>query len=342
MKLQDFVGKNIRYDAKAIAADDELTRQIQGRLIDLGLLEPPVDGVFGPVSTFALQRFQTVLKTGETNYLGTVTAKRLIDAKKGDIPVAPLILKTLRDTVFKARPIDSSDLSAKEKQDIKGGAQYELVSYEVDRQHLRITLRKDSFQGSKIWYVFGPHVTVSQNGTQVYPKAKPKTVKLPVPYKSQLDNYYNPTGSCNVTSLAMCLQYLGARRKSNVGQFEDELYEYAINNGLSRHDPNDLAKIVRAYGCRDNFTTNASIDDVTDWLAGGNPVVVHGYFTSFGHIIVFVGYDESGFIVNDPYGEWFADGYDTSVSGEGLNYSYNLIRSTCMPDGSFWVHFISK
>ncbi|WP_293282361.1 C39 family peptidase [Microcoleus sp. PH2017_36_ELK_O_B] len=34
-------------------------------------------------------------------------------------------------------------------------------------------------------------------------------VKLDVPYLSQLDNKRNPTGSCNVTSVAMCLLWGG-------------------------------------------------------------------------------------------------------------------------------------
>jgi hypothetical protein len=55
-----------------------------------------------------------------------------------------------------------------------------------------------------------------------------------------------------------------------------------------------------------------------------------------------VGYDEFGFIVHDPYGEWFSSGYRTDLSGSYLHYSYRLITRVCIPDGSFWVHFISK
>jgi len=140
----------------------------------------------------------------------------------------------------------------------------------------------------------------------------------------------------------MCLEYFGARRRDNIGQFEDELYEYAINSGLSRHNPYDLAKIVRAYGCKDTFREDATIEEAKDWLAKGNPAVIHGYFTSFGHIIVLVGYNERGFVVHDPYGEWFSTGYRTDLSGAFKTYSYGLIQRTCIPDGSFWVHFISK
>lgn len=58
MKLEDFLGTNIQYDIKAIYDDEELSREIQTKLINLGLLDPPVDGIFGPKSTAALKRFQ--------------------------------------------------------------------------------------------------------------------------------------------------------------------------------------------------------------------------------------------------------------------------------------------
>ena len=103
MKLQDFLGKNTRYDIKGISEDDELSRQVQTRLIDLGLLDPPVDGVFGPKSTAGLHQFQKLMECGEAGYLGAVTAKKLIEAKREQIPVATPILKTVKSTVFKVR-----------------------------------------------------------------------------------------------------------------------------------------------------------------------------------------------------------------------------------------------
>jgi len=346
MKLQDFLAKNIRYDVNAIAADAELSRQIQVRLIDLGLLEPPADGRFGPISSAALNRFQSLMDCKEPGFLGAQTSRKLIEARRTDIPAPSPILEIVTGTLLKAKPLANSQLTDAEKQSIEKGKKFELVSYEVVRNHVRVTFRKDTFKNSKIWYLFGEHIKITQLSTnkvqQLYPKPKPKSVKLNVPYKSQLDNWYNPTGSCNVTSLAMCLEFLGSARKSKQGQFEDELYQYAERNGLSRHDPYDLARIVKVYGCNDDFTENATIEEVQDWLAAGKPVVIHGYFTSFGHIVVLVGYDENGFLVHDPYGEWFPDGYRTDLNGAYLNYSYRLIRKTCMHDGSFWVHFISK
>jgi uncharacterized protein YvpB len=342
MRLQNFLKSKIRYDSRAIAADDDLSRQIQSRLIDLGLLKPPVDGIFGPLSTAALHRFQTLMKCGEPGFLGAVTAQKLIEAKPGDIPKPRPILKTTRNTIFKSKPLASSQLQDSEKQVIPAGKEFELLAFVPIRGHIRVALRNESFKGSGIWYVFGGHAQVTLDGALLYPKPNPPTVRLGIPYRSQMDNFYNPTGACNVTSIAMCLDFLRVPRRNRAGQFEDELYEYAIAKGYSRWDPYDLAKIVKDYGAQDYFTENATIDDVQDWLASGNPAVIHGYFTSFGHIIVAAGYDSEGLFVHDPYGEWFLSGYDTSVSGAYLHYSYRLIRSVCMADGNFWVHFISK
>lgn len=351
MKLQDFLGTTIRYDYKEIAADSELTRQIQVRLIDIGLLERPADGIFGPKTTAALRRFQQLLQVNEVGYLGAATARLIIQTKPEDLPEPPPQLEVIQNTVFKSRPVQSSTLPDTEKQSVPADTTFDLLDYDVVRNHVRIVLRNQTFpkrsddgdiEESSLWYAFGEHVQIREEEDRNLPPANPDSIRLDVPYKSQMDNWYNPTGSCNVTSIAMCLEYFGAPRRSSVGQFEDELYEYTLNRGLSRHSPYDLARVVRDYGCRDTFRTNATINEAKNWLANGNPAVIHGYFTSFGHIIVLVGFNERGFIVHDPYGEWFEWGYRTDLSGAGLTYSYDLIRRVCIPDGSFWVHFISK
>jgi uncharacterized protein YvpB len=255
------------------------------------------------------------------------------------------ILKTTRETIFKQKPLQSSTLPEAERYPVAAGTQFELHSYLVVRNHVRFALLNQSFKGLNTWYAYGQHIEIVEmepTPRQIYPKPIPEFVKLPIPYKSQLDNWYNPTGACNVTSLAMCLEYLKTPRRISYGQFEDELYEYAINKAYSRWDPIDLAKIVRDYGRQDTFKFNGTLNEVKEWVAEGNPAVIHGYFTSFGHILVVVGYDEYGLIVHDPYGEWFPSGYRTDLSGAYLHYSYRLIRRACMPDGDFWVHFISK
>ncbi|ALF52095.1 peptidoglycan-binding protein [Nostoc piscinale CENA21] len=95
MKLQDFLANANeigKLGFEAIAQDKELATQIQILLIGLNLLEPPADGKFGPVSGEALEKFQELTKTGETGYLGAVTAKKLIETKPEDLPKPPLKL----------------------------------------------------------------------------------------------------------------------------------------------------------------------------------------------------------------------------------------------------------
>jgi hypothetical protein len=137
------------------------------------------------------------------------------------------------------------------------------------------------------------------------------------------------------------------RHPQEFPQFEDELYDYTEHQGLSRHNPYDLAKVVEAYGCRDTFRSNSTIENVKEWLADGKPAVIHGYFTDFGHIVTVVGYTSKGFWVHDPYGEWYSWGYDrnepdgNNTKGKFQHYSYALIRRVCMPDGNLWAHLIS-
>jgi hypothetical protein len=167
-------------------------------------------------------------------------------------------------------------------------------------------------------------------------------------YLSQRNNDFNPDGACNVTSIAMCLKYLGINRKTSVGQFEDELYDYCESKGLSRHDPYDLQRLAEAYGAQDEFRESATLNQIKSHLAIGNPVVIHGYFTDFGHIVAVNGYNDDGLYVHDPYGEWFLSGYKLNNPyggeggpGENIFYSNELITQTCDHDG-IWAHFLAK
>lgn len=172
-------------------------------------------------------------------------------------------------------------------------------------------------------------------------------INLKVNYFSQLDNRLNPFGSCNVTSFAMVLDYYHVPRNpaySGYSQFEDELYRFCEINNLNRHSPYDLRDLFNLYAAGkaiDYFTFKASIEQCQESIEAGNPCIFHGYFTRFGHIIVVRGFDDTGFFVNDPYGEWFSTGYRTDLSGENLHYSYDLIKRLCI-DSQFWVHFFNK
>jgi uncharacterized protein YvpB len=168
------------------------------------------------------------------------------------------------------------------------------------------------------------------------------------PFFGQLDNEFNPTGACNVTSVAMCLHHLGIRGDASYPQLEDQMYQRCIDRGWSRHDPHGLKLLAESYpNIKDDFTDRATLKDIKEALTSNKPCVIHGYFTRFGHIIVAKGFTNRHLIVNDPYGEWFDWGYDTSVSGEELPYSWGMISRLCSPESvaspkHIWLHRFSR
>jgi uncharacterized protein YvpB len=267
----------------------------------------------------------------------------------------PLVLQAHSATSLKRQPIPSTQLPIDQKRPLSAGAQMEIIDFGPEQDHVRLRLPNDSAD----WYASIFHIYVKDGAQQLFPKILPKQVRLDVPYRSQMNNAFNPTGACNVTSIAMGLLYfgIGPRQPDQFPQFEDELYDYTDRMGLNRHQAPDLVKLFEAYGGRDDFSSTANLHDVKQWLSQQKPVIIQGYLTSFGHILVAVGYDEKGLIVHDPYGEWHSWGYDRNDAqvvttatgtkgrdnkGKYQNYSYALIESTCMPDGNLWAHFISK
>jgi hypothetical protein len=255
-------------------------------------------------------------------------------------------LKILVDTILKQQPVPSSQLPEDQQQAVTAGSVFDLLAYLPVSGHIKVTFANQTFQGKNTWYVFAQHAQLlDESGHPI--AILPPQVKLNVPYQSQLDNVENPSGSCNVTSIAMCLEYFGVKGKSPNERLEDELQDWLTANGLDRHVATHLVKAAEAYCIKDDFEPTATIDQVKHWLAGNNPVVLHGNFTSSGHVICVIGYNDQGFIVNDPYGEWFADGYVCNDAanpyrGQGLTYSYTMIQQTCVVDGGMWVHFLSK
>ncbi len=362
MRLRDIISQNLSLGSEEVAADQELATEVQQILINHNLLEPPASGFWGPKSDAALQRFQHLTDCSELEDLGKETAKKLADTPRLHAPT--LFVVAVHTTRYKMRPVDSSTLPSSERVDIYRGQTLPIVFYEMERNHVRIVVRQGNLKGSSIWYAFLPHIEIWEgdgssmtspgSGRRLSLKpqhqrpssgrgAPPTEVKLPVPYHTQNNNYYNPSGACNVTSVAMVLNYLEIPRQNfRYNQYEDELYRYMLDNGLSRHSPWHLSYVMQDYGAKAIFKTNATMDEAKQWLAGGNPAIAHGYLTWFGHIIVLVGYNDRGFIVHDPYGEWFSSGYRRDLNGAFLNYSYGLIRRTCIPDGQFWCHLVTK
>jgi hypothetical protein len=81
MKLKDFLGTSQSIAIDQIANDQELSTQIQIRLIALKLLKPPADGLFGRLSKAAFRKFQTLTKMPQVGVLDAATAEALIEVK---------------------------------------------------------------------------------------------------------------------------------------------------------------------------------------------------------------------------------------------------------------------
>jgi len=294
-------------------------------------------------------------------YIGHI---QVFTDKGQSVLIPTLHLQVTHNTVFKQSTTPSSQLPPQDKISVAAGQMLKVHSCKlVDPIHLKV-----AFMGPlgnpprNTWHVYTGHIQLISSQGKVIPlqrqpthqtpnaqsksasNALPASKQLNVPYLSQLDNRYNPTGACNVTSFAMVMAYFQIRGRTSAAQLEDELYQYMLRMGLSRHDPHDLATMSRAYGLRNDFTTRGSLADIRKAIAEGRPCIIHGYFTSFGHIIVVRGYDQQGFRVNDPYGEWSASGYNTKASGANLHYSNSLIQRTCSPEGPnyIWLHQLAK
>ena len=160
-------------------------------------------------------------------------------------------------------------------------------------------------------------------------------------YFDQKLNSIDPGGSCNVSSLAMALDALGIRTTP------DKLYQKAEAKGwVVTHVPT-ITNLAAEFGVVDKYTDKGTFTGIKKALDLGRPVILRGNFTGSGHIVAVKSYDKNGLIVNDPYGEWFWDGYDTSVSGESLHYSWNLIARLCSPESinnpaNIWFHQLYK
>ena len=266
-----------------------------------------------------------------------------------------LLFEAITTTFLKKENLDSTQLAPHQLVEVEKGRRWKcesLLTREGNSQQVRLAY------GAGDWWIYAPHwrqMGAAPAGAEAETPGSPQVGgfsghgerDLPVPYLSQLDNTYNPYGSCNVTCVAMCLYYLGMPRRNGT-QLEDELYLKLEQMGRSRHNPYDLKYLIETYpGYRDVFRENGGFADIRSAIDAGHPVIVHGYFTSSGHIVVIRGYDDAGFLVNDPYGEWFASGYDTSRSGERLHYSLDLIARTCSPESraqpsNIWMHTVMR
>lgn len=169
------------------------------------------------------------------------------------------------------------------------------------------------------------------------------TIISNIPYRAQRDNIHEPGATCGITSATMLLRFHGDTVEP------DFLYEtYGKSIGQS---PSSLESLYRNRIGNGYHSYNATYAEVRKWIDAGQPVVMHGWFTYSGHVVLAVGYDSTGLYFHDPAGKWTGgiSTYDsTKNAGRYVHYSYDsLTRKFSHPrggttsifgsDGELWI-----
>ncbi|GJM61196.1 C39 family peptidase [Persicobacter diffluens] len=136
-----------------------------------------------------------------------------------------------------------------------------------------------------------------------------------VGYKNQRDNdqtNYISDRMCNLTSLAMALEYLGVSNPEESSQFEDYLEKVRIDNELgSRTMASSWSKIASEFDVKTkeiNLDTNEKgkiISALKPELELGNSIIISAFSiqSTKGHIVRLQEISDKGLIVDDPFGK---------------------------------------
>lgn len=166
-------------------------------------------------------------------------------------------------------------------------------------------------------------------------RTKPKVdgTVLDVRYFPQRDNYRDASRTCFSSSCAMLLETL--KPGTLPGAKGDDKYVERVFSIGDTTEAGVQIKALASYGVSAYFKQNGSVDWLKEQIDKGHPTPIgilhHGRASApsgGGHWICVIGYDKTGFIVHDPWGEIdHASGSYISTNGESLHYSNSLISS---------------
>ncbi len=176
---------------------------------------------------------------------------------------------------------------------------------------------------------------------------------------SQRDNETNDgrrnwRNTCSVTGQAIIFKYMGIKQFNPEKKYPDELYDYLKLKGkgygaLTDNIVENTSILLSEYETSKNYkdikgqNTKKWREMIKNEIDSGRPVLVGGYTTSSGHIMVINGYNEKGFILHDPYGDR-NEGYNRdrdsdkgNRKGKYVNYSYENCKNWEIGSGRGWT-----
>jgi hypothetical protein len=181
------------------------------------------------------------------------------------------------------------------------------------------------------------------------------------PLTIQNDNELHPDGSCNLTSATNCMKFFGCKRDSRYlqyPQFEDEVMARSEDNGLDRHEPGTIKKMLELYSLKDDLkiiegwtAIGTTVYQLVEHLKKGMPAIVHTYLTGSGHIVCVDGVrltegKPAQWHIADSNGEWYPSGYEKNWGGDkdlGRYWmSHSAFTAKVLTDGIFWCHLVSR
>lgn len=185
---------------------------------------------------------------------------------------------------------------------------------------------------------------------------------LDVPFFAQNDNspWYSDGAhgntQCNPTSHTMLLAYLlkdfQSKSKANgFGEPEDYLKSKLEIDGCGRGDHDCFSRsLEKHFGIVSEWRTDLNRQHIIDSLNAGVPIVLGVHYRASGHILIATGYDNSGVLINDPYGERASSANAYSIinpgygdqTGKNDRYSWGLIQKVWSSGCDGWGRIVKS
>ncbi len=164
---------------------------------------------------------------------------------------------------------------------------------------------------------------------------------ISLPYYNQYDNKNYGWATCQNTSIAMVLSH-----------YEYTIHPDTIFNRWGKdiaQSPSGLNAVYKSYSSISDIQTytNATPEQLKSALNQGHIVIVHGYFTEYGHVLVVKSFDGFFYYVNDPAGIWggcFKCGYNNAYNGV-TKYPKEAFENAVFTSDGYsylpgWIHVI--